>query len=757
MVRVKDPMAASENRIVQDFYEVALTAQRRVSHAESTQGVYITDENKGANLVDFNNAANKKIGETDEKRNRFFFNNGILKVIWKKAEWLIKTTTNNLMYGKILTGDEENPLFRMIYTAFLNADRLQKQFHDTAANIFGATRNEATRKWSTFMNKTDVSELEGALVTKSDGKKEFLTKGEILTAYMLLNQDKVRNRVLDREGKEGSGFTLNTAGKKRGKAHKEIRLNEKSWEEIRAIINEDKEMGEIAKSTRELMDHIYENVNPAVKQLYGIELKKIENYFPVSVGRPMIKPKVERRSMAQFSFLMPRLAEEGAIQLQDLWVVTQSLLQQSGLFYSHAIPVKNLEKFLDTNHEFNVEKQDFVKGLRDFNQDIADFTTAISLGDQEWHRWTFKFLNNFQLAVLGLNVPVSFKQTVSFLLANHVIDRKYMQGSFPVIGEVLRKGIMKWKIPSEWQKDIGEMEQYSVLLKHRLLGFVSREAGEVAVESTDFFTNQEAETQWNIGEYKIRFKKEWFMRLIKIFDAAAIAGIWRSVKKEVADKYPDIEAGTPEYWELVSKRAEEVTNRTQPTYDILHRSYIGRSRNLFARTLTMFSSQRAKNFMMMLESMHNWMIDPSKKNVRSLARTLAGVMVLNSLGIASIDFMKGALYGNYNDDDDEKLKEFGILTMRNMVGNIYFVAPFMDAVLSRMDDKPWRRDVSFPLFDSVNEMADFVSYMGKGQFGRAMKRLIDVGEKVAGIPVWPTIMTEKAIETVFEEMKNSYK
>jgi hypothetical protein len=133
-------------------------------------------------------------------------------------------------------------------------------------------------------------------------------------------------------------------------------------------------------------------------------------------------------------------------------------------------------------------------------------------GEEDWAKGINKLTNNFAVAVLGMNVPVMLKQTVSYITAMEVIDSKYLKmagfGSkmYPIMNP---KGIFealkfsklnegKSILPIEWNLDttVGNyalMRKYSPALTARLDGFISRELGEALMNQD---TNDDLNTAY---------------------------------------------------------------------------------------------------------------------------------------------------------------------------------------------------------------------------------------------------------------------
>ena len=86
------------------------------------------------------------------------------------------------------------------------------------------------------------------------------------------------------------------------------------------------------------------------------------------------------------------------------------------------------------------------------------------------------------------------------------------------------------------------------------------------------------------------------MKGIAKFDTAAIRRIWKACEYEIDDLHPELKGDAR--MEAIAERAEEVVRRTQPTFDQKDRSEIGRSKSVFSRLWTKYSSQRNKNMIM---------------------------------------------------------------------------------------------------------------------------------------------------------------
>jgi hypothetical protein len=162
-------------------------------------------------------------------------------------------------------------------------------------------------------------------------------------------------------------------------------------------------------------------------------------------------------------------------------------------------------------------------------------------------------------------------------------------------------------------------------------------------------------------------------------DGLTIGKIWNAVKLEISDKYPDLTG--EEYMQKVTERAEEVIRRTQPTWHPKDRSYIGRSRSMWLRLATKYSSQRNKNWIIVKRAIlrYNRSGKTNKDKIR-LASDVGKVYVVMAALIAAIDAVRDKVYGRKG----KGILGFAIDTLLTALGTFYIVGDLASSMISKI-------------------------------------------------------------------------
>lgn len=141
------------------------------------------------------------------------------------------------------------------------------------------------------------------------------------------------------------------------------------------------------------------------------------------------------------------------------------------------------------------------------------------------------------------------------------------------------------------------------------------------------------------------------MKPISRADTQVMYRIWRAAKLEGQDKGLSGDALS----EYTARRAEEIVDSMQPTWDPLTISSLAREArsNPMAHLAVMFSSQRNKNFNMAVRKIGDLQhSDKSPRALAKFAKNVGTVTLINSMLIYGIaKAYQGLLYGSDDEDD----------------------------------------------------------------------------------------------------------
>jgi hypothetical protein len=213
---------------------------------------------------------------------------------------------------------------------------------------------------------------------------------------------------------------------------------------------------------------------------------------------------------------------------------------------------------------------------------------------------------NLHRAALGLRPNIVAYQTVSLGNASVEIPARYMTAGL--------KGIKPGRIRAE-------MEEWSPDMWHRI------NSGGHGIVSPS--VSGEGIGEW-LGKPRSRWDKAT-MGPIGWADTQVMYRIWEGAK--AMGRAQGLSGDDLMRW--AAKKAVQTVDRTQPTWDTLTISMLGvegKSKS-FQKLLTMFSSQRNKNFNMAVRALAQYQEDPSPRAFSKMAYGVAMPLIFNSIAI----------------------------------------------------------------------------------------------------------------------------
>jgi hypothetical protein len=746
--------------LIDDDLQVVLNIIKHASWMDLTQNTYIVGNGKRINQAVLDKSIMSDIEEVNSLRLERF--NKAPKWIQPFIKGIFKYGTYTLNLPRmlhIMTGSKDSKLSRLIYGGFIKADRDWSEFGVKLSEFNKPViQIKGLKGWSSYLDKKAtikdldtfelrIDDIEDEMAPGFNTKKVTITKAEAISLFMNLRRPDARDSILE------NGIYL--SDQIEGRIYKEgdvIKISQETIDDLQEIMKSNPEMWTVVRQIDKMLNYSYSKMNPVFKELNGIDLPQIPKYFPGRTDWPKKRVEEKKNIITDISSIHERLGQNKPIRIEDYNKVMYGHMSSTATYSSYAIPVVNTRNFHDTHKDryANTDLERFFDHIDGFVRRIQDSNILYSnQGEKAWEQYLNKLLGNFSVAALGWNVPVMFKQPVSYMNASNRISPKYLGKVWKNIPKDVT-GVLTtnnyalpiWKEFGDNDVTINEIKNNSVKLRHRLLGFVDRELGELTMGAHFPFSSVSDDLiKVKIGGKERTISKSRFMKGIQVFDAATIRAIWRAVKAEAADLHPDLKPDTKEYWEHIAARTEMIVNDTQPTYDLLHRAELASWKSPFARMMTMFSSQRNKNWQMLVEKGYTYAMNPTAENKRQFIKTFNNIMIISSAAIASIDIMKSTLFYGIPDDDDDAMaimggfgKDMMLKTLMNDFGYIYLVGDFMNAVLSKVDDKPWEQSLTHPFQGVFNDGRDALGGLLAGDVDVFLKKgLLTVGS-YTGMP-----------------------
>ena len=614
------------------------------------------------------NIQKKKTPITDPRRG---IQTSKLKQIWTTE------SINTELMSWMLDGAQKNDTnHEVFYENIDDGVSKQLQFSQQAEDFFTEKVGDIPLSWSEKFNKKET-DVEYSNYILESGKKIKMTRGERIAFYLhSLNEDNLRH-ILD--------------GGIRFKTNPNI-LYKITTEDLANIV------GDVKGKELEVVNAIHEyyntiqnkKLNEISMKLNGWEIATEENYFPIDVyGIDVPQNYLLRgetlpnnmKSFTQFTLegmgmLKARTKGSNPLVLDDAFSTTNKSIQKASAYYGLAAPLRTAKALL--------YDPDFKTSLTNaygphYWANLNGYIRAIEgelLHLDNFEKLTTDLINKLDTAVLGLNPFVMLKQPVSFMAAGTEIDLKYLEKALigkPETTEVMGK--------------------YSPQLRDRFKGNVSREMGELGKvgQTRKFWTHKE-------------FLNQKIMAGIKNFDYQAIGRIWKAVEYETNDLHPSLKGD--ERMKHIAARTEEVVRLTQPTFHIKDRSAIGRSPRVITRLLTKYSSQRNKNYMMLIRNTAKY--NNSQKTFsdkRKFFKSMSILLALMPLLIMGIDELRNLAYKRKRPKREKE--HFLLEYINNVLGQFYFISPTARSAVSKIERGTFAGyDVSDVFTSTINTGVD---------------------------------------------------
>ncbi len=639
-------------------------------------------------LREFKEVTNKAIGNVRKKHEQLNESLAGLDSFQQERE----TNLWNKIFGvdsfnaelktEVLDGADKDIIQRVVYNEI--DEGVSKGFkykHSTEDFFKEKLKGIDTDKWShSFQIKS--KNVDKVSVKISGDRTITMTKGEAIAFNLHSRNERSRRHLLS------GGFAFTTT------PSKIVKLTEANLDTIAESL--DKDMLTVA-------DAMYEHYNIRQKvainkvsvDLLGYEVAVEPDYFPIRTDfldrfkDQLIKSgSFSQKTLEGLGMFKERQNAANALILEDAFVATYKSIDSASAYIGLAKALRGAKALLNDN-DFQIAVRN--AGLNHYLQSLKNYLNRVegeSLRLDHVDKLTQNLINKLDVAILGPNPFVWFKQPISYMAAATEMDVKY-----------LTKGRLKNAVHRE---ELAEMKKFHPQIRDRLDGNVTREAGEVAQVGRvkRFFTGKEV-------------LSAKFMTGLRKGDLRAITGIWRATKAEIAEKQPNLKGDA--FLERVGERAWEVIRRTQPTFHIKDRSTIGMSRNVFIRLLTKYSSQRNKNWMIIRRAFERYNRSPkTNKDKARLAKALLIIVIISPLFLMAIDELRNKIYGR----KASKRSLFRQMTTKYITlnfGNIYFLGTAMNSLLSKIDRGTYAGyDINDPLTSTMDDLIDTVANAIRG-------------------------------------------
>lgn len=319
-------------------------------------------------------------------------------------------------------------------------------------------------------------------------------------------------------------------------------------------------------------------INKAFLSNEGHEIARRTDYFPrrrygdaEGVEPDKILAYWRDSMLNQQGIFKERVGSKKAIVVGDAFEVFYAHANRTAAYIGKHAAVLDALRLLRNPDFRHTVKSRFKYGgsiLFDLEKAIKEYRGLEVQADAKFERWLRGITSRAHVGILGYSPHISLYQVVSYMYAGIEMDARDL-------GKV-------WNFRLPTKRLIAEISAHSPSLKARFRGtghqILTPSAARYSM--TEFYFGQEP--GW----------RSKAMVTIRKMDQLAIGNIYQAAKSEGQRKGFSGEA----LMAYAAKRAETVTNRTQPTWDLITTSALSveARKSLIARLATLFSSQRAK-------------------------------------------------------------------------------------------------------------------------------------------------------------------
>ena len=407
-------------------------------------------------------------------------------------------------------------------------------------------------------------------------------------------------------------------------------------------------------------------INEVSNVLYGYDKSIGKNYAPIFTNKNYTKsdPGIFDITAEGVGNMKGRVTSYNpSYNLSALDAFDRSV-RQTAKFVGLAIPIRNMNTLMNWR-ESNNSMADVIthkhgEGAKKF---VNDLLTELQSGKEVKHEKIEEFVNKalakYIGATFGLNPSIVLKQFASYPLAAAYLGWSNMPLNV---------------IESGHGADVSFISKYTGELDYRLKGYATPETATLTDNPSKLEENKVYKFAFGGGS-------------ITWMDSFTVRTLWAWAENKVAKDNPDLEKGTKKqmqngespFYKQVAKEFEEAVSRSQPMYDIMHRSTIMRSNSSITRAFTLFKTVPQQEYNMLRQTLGEAKYYANSKTAtaeqKRAARQKAGNAItgimLGNLMIGTITFLNALLKNGakaYRDKDKELTLESFML----QAGKQYF-------------------------------------------------------------------------------------
>jgi len=569
-------------------------------------------------------------------------------------------------------------------------------------------------------------------ITFAEGQEMKLSSAEAISLYLTLRQAGVKDRAVYSQEKYDKAKAADALIKVKVGEHmeggkKEVVVTEDTYKQVEDLVR--KEFPEFIATTEKVMDMQYPKMNETMFTLTGQHLAQHDYYFPTFEATNASDAQVEARLIEDLRYTKERLDGVKVYDIRDAFSLMRSYIHSSNYYANMAVPLRNARVLYTKLKDEKAFEGDFEVIGEGYNKWLTNLETnkgSVDFGDID--KAVNKWYSRYYKGILGWNLPVVLKQPTSALHAwNFFGDKKYAK----YVLDAYKLSFSRMK------PELEELRKYNP--------FMAVYMENVAVPELNTLLKTGGGMNWGtfvnsgMGGAAKQLGSAYIdksLELIRHFDLATRIGLWNASKEYVRTKYEITEAAGDVYWEQVASTFNQVNENTQQTFDLFHRSELGRSPNPFVRGFLMFTTQLQKHLSLMDKAVTNYALYGRKEDRANLIRTAASVLFVQSAMVALIDLGKDALLGY---DDEDKTRKALASTLSNSIAILPGLNLFSSDIANGVfgEDLLYSRPVSTPIVDGLEYLQKSMNDAFDKDGEALVRGIWNEGSKYAGVPLAP--------------------
>ena len=503
----------------------------------------------------------------------------------------------------------------------------------------------------------------------------------------------------------------------------------------------EKYYNDFAKGEMNRVSNILIGYDKAVSQNYA-PIYTNENYSKSEIGVYETKAETVSRSKSRQEYASNATYNMSAFEAFERHV------DDISRYVGMAIPARNWQTLMnwqvkDGSMKDSITHQWGQEGVDYINELLTDMQTSRRPDSSEVGKWGDKLVSKYISSIFGLNPSIVLKQLGSIPVAAAYLD----VSNTPSPAQVARI-------------DRTLIGKYTQDLDHRLMGYSMPETKILKDNPGKLQTNKVL--NFTIGGGAITATDGW---------AASV--LWPWAENKVRKEQPDLLVGSQEmidsgqspFYQAVAQEFERAVSRSQSTTATMFTSRLRKSRNVLARTLTLFKTDAAQGYNALRQ-----MVGEARYYARKGDKRMANRQKLR-LGQAVLGLVAGYMWteginllmelwkrqgDKYKDEEGELQAEsmaqdlvMGVVT--SMFGLVPGAGEAAELIASQLTGDKWY-SMEVMGVEQLNELAEYITGAAGG-IANTVEGAIDVLSKGGDLPEYFLDSSEKILSWIRDAAK----